>query len=166
MRSSPTPSSVVGQPPSVLEVDERLIKIDTSHQGQELDAELKILYSGHELNDLIMNEALDDKQDMLMEGQPKSIFLKKKKEPILIFEFKFTIVPALPAPNVHQPNAMYMSKSFSELLVPANSTKNMKGGPPQVIYQCLKKVKGSQSLAIALSWVSVSPFTFFALTRC
>jgi len=42
---------------------------DANIQGQDLDVELKRLYNGHELNNPIMNEAIDDKQDMLMEGQ-------------------------------------------------------------------------------------------------
>ena len=70
LRSSPTPSSLLGQPPSVLELDGNSIEMDTNIQDQELDAELKTLYNGHELGNLIMNEAIDDKQDMLMEGQP------------------------------------------------------------------------------------------------
>ncbi|KIM38160.1 hypothetical protein M413DRAFT_30301 [Hebeloma cylindrosporum] len=130
MRSSPTPSSLLGQPPSVLELD--TTNTDTNIQDQDLDVGLKRLYKGQELNNLIMNEAIDDKQDMLME------------------------VPALPAPNIHQPNGMQMAKSFSEFVVPVNASKKAKGGPPPEIHRCLKKVKGCQSLGIALSWV---PFT-------
>jgi hypothetical protein len=66
-QSSPTPSSLFGQPPSVLGLN--TVNTDTNIQDQDLDVELKRLYSGQDLNDLIMNEAIDDKQDMLMEGQ-------------------------------------------------------------------------------------------------
>lgn len=148
MRSSPTPSSLFGQPPSLLEFN--ATDTDTNIQDQDLDMELKRLYNGQEFNSLIMNEAIDDKQEMLMEGQFNAKI--SGNAPILILNLNCA-VPALPAPNIHQPNGMHIPKSFSEFVVPVNSSKNAKGAPPPVIHQYLKKVKGCQSLGIALSWV-------------
>jgi len=139
----------------VVELDR--INNDTSIQDQDLDVELKRLYNGHELNNLIMNEAIDDKQDMLMEGQHSPRITVNNL--ILMLNLNCT-VPALPAPNIHKPNEMHVAKSFRELVVLVNSSKNAKGGPPPVIHRCLKKVKGCQSLGIALSWMSVLPLIF------
>jgi len=155
MRSSPTPSSLFGQPPSLFELS--ATDTDANIQDQDLDRELKRLYNGQELNSLIMNEAIDDKQEMLMEGQLNARI--SGNAPILILNLNCA-VPALPAPNIHQPNGMHIPKSFSEFVVPVNPSNNAKGGPPPVIHQCLKKVKGRQSLGIALSWVSVVPLQF------
>jgi hypothetical protein len=73
--SSPTPSSLLGQPPSEIEsvpVTKSTDKADL--QDQDLDSELKILYAGHDLGDVIMKEALDDKQDLLMDSKLSHIF--------------------------------------------------------------------------------------------
>ncbi|KAF8971848.1 hypothetical protein BDZ97DRAFT_1913740 [Flammula alnicola] len=136
--SSPSPSSLLGQPPSELGSNvSRKISCKTDIQNQDLDAELKNLYAGHNLEDMIMNETVDDKQCLLME------------------------VPDLSAPNVHPPNGMHVPVAFSEFLVLPNgdikgqNNANIKE-PRQPLHRFLKKAKGTQSLGLALSWV---PFT-------
>ncbi|KAF8174930.1 hypothetical protein BJ912DRAFT_858120 [Pholiota molesta] len=143
--SSPTPSSLLGQPPSEIEnvpVTKSADKADL--QDQDLDSELKILYAGHDLGDVIMKEALDDKQDFLMDTNHVS-----------------PLVPSLPEPNVHPPSGLNMPRAFSDFLMPpANASKN-KDAPPakkpvQPLEKFLKKVKGREPLTLMLSWI---PFT-------
>jgi len=72
-------SSMIGQPPSECEgnLEEANEKED---EDLNFDKELKEIYGGHGLEDMIFNERMDDKQDMLMDGMPDlrlqfSIFL-------------------------------------------------------------------------------------------
>lgn len=73
--SSPTPSSMVGQPPSVLNVGGH--QDGDEDRGKEaperdLDTELKELYEGRveALEDMIMNEKFENNREgMLWEGQ-------------------------------------------------------------------------------------------------
>ncbi|KAF9478879.1 hypothetical protein BDN70DRAFT_807870 [Pholiota conissans] len=134
---SPTSSSLLGQPPS--DVNTTLaanVEAKVDRQDQDLDSELKNLYVGHGLEDMIMKEALDDKQQLMMD------------------------VPSLPAPNVHPPNDMLKAHSLSDLLIPPSTTKSkdslLAKKAPQPLQRFLKKVKGRESLSLALSWI---PFT-------
>ena len=65
-RSSPEPSSLFGQPPSALECFD---KEEISHDvHDDLDVEIANLYKGQNLQNLIMDEVIDEKQNFLMEG--------------------------------------------------------------------------------------------------
>ena len=65
-RSSPEPSSLFGQPPSALECPDRE---EISHDfHDDLDVEIANLYKGQDLQNPIMNEVIDEKQNFLMEG--------------------------------------------------------------------------------------------------
>ncbi|KDR85963.1 hypothetical protein GALMADRAFT_132579 [Galerina marginata CBS 339.88] len=138
-RSSPTPSSLAGQPASELEdkdsiVNMALLKEDP--QNQDLDSELKALYQVPGLPDL-MNEMLDAKQDMLWE------------------------VPQLQGPNIHLPNGLHVPKAFVDFLIPPatgndKKTRNNYINSIKPAHQFLKKAKGRQSLGLELSWI---PFT-------
>ena len=64
--SSPEPSSLFGQPPSTLECPDRE---EFSHDvHDDLDIEIANLYKGQNLQNLIMDEVIDEKQNFLMEG--------------------------------------------------------------------------------------------------
>jgi hypothetical protein len=64
--SSPEPSSLFGQPPSALECPYRE---EISHDvHDDLDVEIANLYKGQNLQNLIMDEVIDEKQNFLMEG--------------------------------------------------------------------------------------------------
>ena len=65
-RSSPEPSSLFGQPPSALECPDRE---EISHDDDDFDIEIANLYKGQNLQNLIMDELIDEKQNFLMEGQ-------------------------------------------------------------------------------------------------
>ncbi len=74
--SSPTPSSLLGQPPSVLNIDNCIGDDVTESADPDLDPELQKLYEGHELEqNFILDETLDDKQTFLMDGMAFSSFL-------------------------------------------------------------------------------------------
>jgi hypothetical protein len=65
--SSPEPSSLFGQPPSALEYPD---KEESSHDVYDvLDVEIENLYKGQNLQNFIMDEAIDEKQSFMMEGQ-------------------------------------------------------------------------------------------------
>ena len=65
-RSSPEPSSLFGQPPSALECPDRE---EISHDvHDDFDVEIANLYKGQNLQNLIMDEVIDEKQNFLMEG--------------------------------------------------------------------------------------------------
>lgn len=65
-RSSPEPSSLFGQPPSAVECSDRE---EISHDvHDDLDVEIANLYKGQNLQNLIMDEVIDEKQNFLMEG--------------------------------------------------------------------------------------------------
>ncbi|PPQ89986.1 hypothetical protein CVT25_009626 [Psilocybe cyanescens] len=136
LNMSPTLSSLLGQAASEIESSGATGSSIENPQGCPLDDELKKLYQGHSWDEVIMNEPLDDKQPLLME------------------------VPILPEPNVHPPNDMEIPKIFADFLIPASSADKYESNPalmkPEPAYQFLKKVKGKQALALALSWVSVS----------
>lgn len=65
-RSSPEPSSLFGQPPSVLGCPDGEEISDDVHD--DLDIEIANLYKGQNLQNLIMDEVIDEKQNFLMEG--------------------------------------------------------------------------------------------------
>lgn len=65
-RSSPEPSSLFGQPPSALEFADRDEISNDVHD--DLDVEIANLYKGQDLQNLIMDEVIDEKQNFLMEG--------------------------------------------------------------------------------------------------
>ena len=64
--SSPEPSSLFGQPPSTLDCPDRE---EISHDvHDDLEVEIAKLYKGQNLQNLIMDEVIDEKQNFLMEG--------------------------------------------------------------------------------------------------
>ena len=64
--SSPEPSSLFGQPPSAPECPDRE---ENSHDvHDDLDVEIANLYRGQNLQNPIMDEVIDEKQNFLMEG--------------------------------------------------------------------------------------------------
>ena len=65
-RSSPEPSSLFGQPPSALECPNRE---EISYDDVNFDVEITNLYKGQDLQNLITDVVIDEKQDFLMEGQ-------------------------------------------------------------------------------------------------
>jgi hypothetical protein len=65
-RSSPEPSSLFGQPPSALECPDGEEILYDFHD--DLDADIANLYKGQNLQNLIMDEVIDEKQNFLMEG--------------------------------------------------------------------------------------------------
>jgi hypothetical protein len=65
--SSPEPSSLFGQPPSALECPDREVISHGVHD--DLDIEIANLYKGQTLQNLIMDEVIDEKQNFLMKGQ-------------------------------------------------------------------------------------------------
>ena len=65
-RSSPEPSSLFGQPPSALECPDRE---EILHDDDDFDVEIANLYKGQNLQNLIMDEVIDEKQNFLMKGQ-------------------------------------------------------------------------------------------------
>jgi hypothetical protein len=61
------------------------------------------------------------------------------------------IVPVLPQPNEHPPNALFLPLSLGELVAPLKAK-----GQPNVkhpTHKFLKKAKGIPSLNVELSWV-------------
>ncbi|KAF8167181.1 hypothetical protein B0H34DRAFT_3858 [Crassisporium funariophilum] len=124
--SSPDLTSLLGLPSSTLQcrgLDSQV------HLEDDLDTELRRLYESGDLEDLIMNERIDNKEDLMMK------------------------VPDLPEPNVHRPNGMFVPQGYSDFLTPAES-KGEQGRVMRASHQFLKKAKGRQSLALALSWVA------------
>lgn len=65
--SSPAPSSLFGQPPSALEPLDK--EESSSGVHGNLDTEIEILYKDQKFQDFIMDEAIDEEQIFLMEGQ-------------------------------------------------------------------------------------------------
>ena len=65
-RSSPEPSSLFGQPPSALECLDREEVSNDVHD--DLDVEIANLYKGQKLQNPIMDEVIDEKQNFMMEG--------------------------------------------------------------------------------------------------
>ena len=66
VRPSPEPSSLFGQPPSTLDYPDRE---EISHDvHDDLEVEIAKLYKGQNLQNLIMDEVIDEKQNFLMEG--------------------------------------------------------------------------------------------------
>ena len=64
---SPIASSVLGQPPSALGVEE---EDGTESFSCDLDLGLQKLWEGHGLEqDFIMNETIDEKETCLMDGE-------------------------------------------------------------------------------------------------
>ncbi|KAK0206845.1 hypothetical protein DFS33DRAFT_1317496 [Desarmillaria ectypa] len=120
---SPEPeSSMLGQPPS--NMDGAVQSADT------LDGEIDRIYeSVHADNpkDVILNETLSEEASLLMK------------------------VPDLLPPNEHQPGALFLPKKLLEYVCPPKMTKTHND---QVIptHKFLKKVKGTQSLSLALPW--------------
>ncbi|KAF8902219.1 hypothetical protein CPB84DRAFT_1776215 [Gymnopilus junonius] len=146
--SSPMPSSLIGQPPSVLNVaeddaDQGKNKGRLNQEEKDLDAELKEFYEGsiEAAQNMILNEKIEEKESKLWE------------------------VPNLPPPNACPSstdlNWLHVPKSFADFLIPPLTGDSTSGGarfstktkPP---HQFLKKAKGRQSLGLALSWI---PFT-------
>lgn len=66
--SSPEPSSLLGQPPSAVECSDKN-EISSHDVHDDLDVEIENLYRGQNLQDFIMDEAIDDQRNFLMEGQ-------------------------------------------------------------------------------------------------
>ena len=73
---SPAPSSLLGQPPSVLDIDSRIGDLRTESADLDLDPELQKLYEGYQLEqNFILDEDPDDKQTFLMDGMAFLSFL-------------------------------------------------------------------------------------------
>ena len=68
LRASPAPTSLIAQAVSIFDKEEVDGANDDKYLHSDFDMELKKLYSGHELENMILDETIDDKQDMLMEG--------------------------------------------------------------------------------------------------
>jgi hypothetical protein len=68
-RLSPVPSSMVGE--ADLEND----FANVSGVEQDLGAEIKAIYAGRSLENIIMQESIDDKPNMLMDGKRSLISL-------------------------------------------------------------------------------------------
>ncbi|KJA28295.1 hypothetical protein HYPSUDRAFT_692407 [Hypholoma sublateritium FD-334 SS-4] len=134
--SSSIASSVAGLPPTNLEsIQADVLKLDI--RDQDLDSELKRLYAGHGMGNLIMKETLDNEEQIFME------------------------VPILTPPNIHPPNHMHLPVALLDLTVQTGDHENQ--GVQQTVekinhplHRFLKKVKGMKSLALSLSWI---PFT-------
>ena len=66
--SSPEPSSLFGQPPSALECPDRE-EISYDGDDDDFDVEITNLYKGQNLQNIIMDEVIDEKQNFMMEGK-------------------------------------------------------------------------------------------------
>jgi hypothetical protein len=143
---SPIPSSVLGQPPSALGVEDG----GTESLNYDLDLGLQKLWEGHGLEqDFIMNETVDERESSLMDGELRLNFVE-------VFSKPFVVVPILPQPNEF-PKDWHVPRSFCEFVIPVTLTNEKRYPdnldlPPQ---QFLKAVKGCQSLGLAMSWVLV-----------
>ncbi|KAF4611901.1 hypothetical protein D9613_004406 [Agrocybe pediades] len=115
-------SSMVGQPASELVTDGEL----------DFNNEVKKIYEGQNLEDMIFNETMNEKQDMLME------------------------VPALPSPNVHPPNQLQVARSLADYIIPPESMKGMTNVNAMFellpLHRFLRKTKGISALSVQLSW--------------
>jgi len=148
---SPAPSSLLGQPPSVLNIDSRIGDLRTESADLDLDPELQKLYEGYQLEqNFILDEDPDDKQTFLMDGMAFLLFIV----PRVIY---LCTAPSLPQPNDFRKDFIG-PKSLSDC-VATKKLSNISLLPRQF----LKKVKGCQSLSLELSWVSVQ-FLYFVQT--
>lgn len=69
LNPSPTPSSLVGQAASEIEtLSAKGSTVENIHE-RPLEDEIKRLYKGPPWEEVILNEPLDDKQDLLMESK-------------------------------------------------------------------------------------------------
>ncbi|EDR04436.1 uncharacterized protein LACBIDRAFT_330568 [Laccaria bicolor S238N-H82] len=139
---SPEPAtSLIGQPPSALDN----ANDKEPDANDDLDTELRRLYTTTNPADLIMNEKLDEKNDLLMDGESH----------INRFTVRFIRsfqVPTLRQPNLHPPNDLVLPTSLPDLAFPVKRPGDSKAKFPHP----LKKAKGRQALTVALSWI---PFT-------
>ncbi|THV07980.1 hypothetical protein K435DRAFT_772305 [Dendrothele bispora CBS 962.96] len=161
-RSSSPSLSMIGQPPSVLEVPEALTSLDKELLGmskpisnslvKDFGAEIRSIYlptlreeglvkedGGIDPMKIILKEKLDERGVGIAGKGPGSLFME---------------VPDLPPPTEHPPNEFFLPKKLSDYLVP-NNGKSITTDVP-LSQQYLKKVKGIQPIALQLSWV---PFT-------
>ncbi|KAJ7460988.1 hypothetical protein B0H11DRAFT_160147 [Mycena galericulata] len=128
-RLSPEPAtSILGQPDSACASTTDIIR-------DEFDADVDQLYSHQKQDprDLIMRENVDDDRQLLMD------------------------VPALPPPNEHPPNALFLPSYLGELIVPLKDKGQASVNNPT--HKFLKKAKGIPSLNVELSWVPIAAKT-------
>lgn len=131
-------TSLVGQPPSAMDnaSDKK------PDMNDDLDTELRRLYTTTNPADLIMNEKLDEKNDLLMDGERH----------INRFTVRFIRsfqVPTLPQSNLHPPNDLVLPTSLPDLAFQVKRPADSKAKFPHP----LKKAKGRQALTVALSWM-------------
>ncbi|KAJ7611582.1 hypothetical protein FB45DRAFT_940310 [Roridomyces roridus] len=100
---------------------------------EELDHDIEQLYGHQRKNpgDFIRNEKLDTNEQLLFD------------------------IPALPPPNEHAPNALFLPLNLANFVQPLKA----KGQAAHATHQFLKKAKGIPSLNVELSWVPVAAKT-------
>ena len=136
---SPEPAtSIIGQPPSVMD--------NTNDKepdvNDDLDTDLRRLYTITNPADLIMNEKLNEKNDLLMDGE-------RHIDRFTVRFIRSFQVPTLPQPNLHPLNDLVLPTFLPDLAFPAKRQADSKAKFPHP----LKKAKGRQALTVALSWM-------------
>ena len=136
---SPEPAtSLIGQPPSVMDnANDKEPDVN-----DDLDTALRKLYTTTNPADLIMNEKLNEKNDLLMEGEPHI-------DRFTVRFIRFFQVPTLPQPNLQPPNDLVLPTFLPDLAFPVKRPADFKAKFPHP----LKKAKGRQALTVALSWM-------------
>ncbi|KAJ7221764.1 hypothetical protein GGX14DRAFT_388883 [Mycena pura] len=125
-----TASSMVGQTESTCD------SIDANRD--DFDADLVRLYEHQRQDprDLILKEPVDEKRQLLID------------------DVHSHLVPVLPPPNQHPPNALFLPSKLKELVAPAKGKGQADVKIP--VYAFLKKAKGIPSLNVELSWVPIA----------
>ncbi|KIL01043.1 hypothetical protein PAXRUDRAFT_7805 [Paxillus rubicundulus Ve08.2h10] len=162
-----TTNSLLGQPPSACEAQVKtpLCIEDYGTDELPLDTALASIYvsTPHDPLSCILEEKLDDKEVILMDGKLRTFVstLKKVLRSTRLGDCAATIidfcnVPNLPPPTAHPKEPTLFPQCMQSFVIPKEPTPcEMVGGAGPVAF--LRPVKGIKPLALDLSW---RPFNF------